>query len=210
MIEIIPSINEKTWKEVARKIRRVEPFVTWVHLDVADGTFTPNILWNNPFDLYHLPTDLKFEIHMMEDDPEVHLPAWLMPNVKRIIVHYETTTAIQHIIDECHAHRTEVALAIADPTSWTVLKPWRYKVDMLQVLSVPAGSAGQHFRSHNLSKIKHLRAYLPDGKIEVDGGMNPETAREAIRAGANVIVAASHIFNHKDIPQALAELHGDR
>ena len=84
------------------------------------------------------------------------------------------------------------------------------KIDMVQVLCVPAGVSGQGFHGHNLLKIRHLRKLCPHCTIEVDGGMNPETAREAIRAGANVIVAASHIFNHKDIPQALAELHGDR
>ncbi|MBI2637634.1 MAG: ribulose-phosphate 3-epimerase, partial [Candidatus Sungbacteria bacterium] len=97
-------------------------------------------------------------------------------------------------------------LAIADKTSWTKLKSWVDKVDMLQVLSIPAGKAGQEFHRHNLVKIRHLRRICRDCTIEADGGMNPHIAGLAREYGANVIAAASYIFESKDIEKAIEEL----
>ena len=206
MIEVIPAINSQSWKDVEKKIRLIEPHVQWAHLDIADGTFTPNTLWHNSLDLLEFQTNLGLEVHMMEDDPEERIDHWFLPPVKRIIVHWETVTDMDYIIEECHKEKIEVGLAIADRTSWTKLKPYVNKVDMFQVLCVPAGRAGQEFHGHNLLKIKHLRKAYPKCIIEVDGGINQYTARQAVETGANMIAAASHIFNSKDIKKAIEEL----
>ena len=99
-----------------------------------------------------------------------------------------------------------MGLAIADQTSWTKLRPYIDKVDMFHVLCVPAGRAGQEFHGHNLLKIKHLRKICPHCIIEVDGGVNQETAQKSVEMGANVIAAASYIFNSKDVKKAVEEL----
>ena len=143
---------------------------------------------------------------MMENDPEERIDHWFLPPVKRIIVHWETVHDLDFIIEECHKEKIEVGLAIADPTSWTKLKPYIDRVDMLQVLCVPAGRAGQGFHGHNLLKIKHLRKICPHCIIEVDGGVNQETAQKSVEMGANVIAAASYIFNSKDVKKAVEEL----
>ncbi len=206
MIEIIPAINAATWEEAVKKIRLVEPFADWVHLDVADGTFTPNSLWHNPLDLVGFGTKAKIEIHLMEDRAEDRIEAWLMEPVKRIIVHYEVTHDLDFILAECRSAEIAVGLSVSSHTSWTCLKPFAEKVDFLQILAVHAGKAGQAFERHNLSKIKHLRAFAPEAIIEVDGGIVPDIADDCVRAGADILVAASYIFDHPSPKMAIREL----
>lgn len=206
MVQIIPSINVAIWDEVVKKIRLVEPFVEWVHIDVADGTFTPNSLWHNPLDLVGFETKCKVEIHLMEDRPEERIEAWLHPPVKRIIVHYEVTHDLDFVLNECRKDGVAVGLSVASHTSWTCLKPYAGKVDLLQILAVHTGPASQEFERHNLSKIKHLRAFAPHATIEVDGGIVPDIADDCVRAGANILVSANYIFSHPSPKMAIKEL----
>ncbi|MDO8500007.1 MAG: hypothetical protein Q7S66_05150 [bacterium] len=209
MVEIIPAINAKTWEEAKEKIRRVEHFVKWIHLDIADGTFTKNTLWHNALDLVGFETVAKLEVHLMQDHPEDRFEAWLLPFVKRIIVHEEVTHDFHFIRDECHKDKVEAGIAIATDTSWTRLKSFIGKADMLQVLAVHSGLAGQEFQAHNYAKIKHLRALCPHCKIEVDGGVKIGVARHAVEMGADMLVAASSIFSSSDIGQAIRILEND-
>src|SRR3989338_10967313 len=141
MIQVTPAINAETWEEVERKIRLVEPFAEWVHIDVADGTFTPNTLWHNPLDLVGFETKCKVEIHLMEDRPEERVEAWLLRPVKRIIVHYEVTHDFDFILAECRKEGIKAGLSVTSHTSWTCLKPFTDKVDLLQILAVHPGFA---------------------------------------------------------------------
>lgn len=206
MIEIIPAINAATWEEVRQKIRLVEPYADWVHIDVADSTFTLNTLWHNPLDLVGFETKCRVEIHLMEDRPEDRIEAWLMGPVKRIIVHYEVTHDLDFILAECRSTEIAVGLSVNSHTSWTCLKPFAEKVDLLQILAVHAGKAGQEFERHNLSKIKHLRAFASKAIIEVDGGIVPDIADDCVRAGANILASASYIFDHPSPKMAIREL----
>lgn len=206
MAEIIPAINAETWEEVVKKIRLIEPFTDWIHIDVADGTFTPNTLWHNPLDLVGFATRCKIEIHLMEDRPEDHIEAWFLEPVRRIIVHYEAAHDINFAIASCHRAGLEIGLAVAPPTSWAHLEPFAPNVDLFQVLAVTPGRAGQEFERHNLSKIKHLRAHAPRRKIEVDGGITPAIAAECRKAGADILAAASYIFDHPSPQMAIQEL----
>ena len=209
MVEIIPAINAKTWEEAREKIRRVEHFTDWIHLDIADGTFTKNTLWHNPLDLIGFETVAKLEIHLMEDHPEDRFEAWLMPRVRRIIVHEEVVQDFDFIKDACHREKIETGVAIATDTSWTRLKPFIGKADLFQILAVHPGLAGQEFQAHNYSKIRHLRALCGSCKIEVDGGIKLGVARHAIEAGADTLAAASSIFGAKDIEKAIRVLQND-
>jgi ribulose-phosphate 3-epimerase len=209
MAEVIPAVNASTWEEVREKIRKVEHFTEWIRLDVADGTFTKNTLWHQPLDLVGFETAAKLEIHLMEDYPEERFEAWLLPAVRRLIVHEETLHDFDLILNECHKENIEVGVAIATDTSWTRLKPFLSRADMLQILAVHPGLAGQEFQGHNYSKIKHLRALCPPCKIEVDGGIKVGVARHAVSMGATVLVAASSVFNAPDIGQAIRILKND-
>lgn len=206
MIQIIPAINVETWNEVVQKIRLVEPFSEWVHIDVADGSFAPNTLWHNPLDLTHFETKAKIELHLMVDRPEEHIEAWLTKPVDRVIVHFETAHDMDHIIREGQKDKIEIGLSVAPHTSWTHLKPYLGSVDVFQILAVDPGEAGQEFDHPSLIKIKHLRAFAPQAIIEVDGGITPEIGDECIRAGANILVSASYIFKHPSPKMAIKEL----
>lgn len=205
---MIPAINASTWEEVVKKIRYIEPFTRWVHLDVADGTFTPNTLWHNPLDLVGFDTPLAVEVHLMEDCPEERVEAWLLRPVSRLIVHYEATRDLDFVVRKCRNDGVEVGLAINSHTSWTRLLPYAKQVDLLQILAVHAGISGQEFERHNLSKIKHLRASCSDCRIEVDGGVTPAVAGECVQAGANILASAGYVFNHPSPKMAIKELGG--
>ena len=101
MIEIIPSINTPTFEEVQNKIKIIEPYVQWCHLDVTDGIFSKHLTWHNPADLPRLQTKLKAEVHLMVENPEKHIGQWLLSPIKRIIVHWEAAKDIDFIIKKC-------------------------------------------------------------------------------------------------------------
>lgn len=204
---MIPAINAETWEEVSRRIRLVEPFTAWVHIDVADGTFTPNALWHDPRDLVGFETPARVEIHLMADRPEERVGEWLVGPVRRLIAHCEVVGDLEFLLGRCRDAGVELGLAAASPTPWERLKPAAGRVGFLQVLAVPAGRSGQEFGRHNVEKIRQLRALCPDCRIEVDGGITPAVARECTAAGADILAAASYIFDHPNPNLAIRELN---
>ncbi len=204
--EIIPAINTDSFEEIKRRIRLVEPYVKWVQLDITDGTFTKNTTWHNSEDLLSLKTSLNIEVHLMINNIEERVDNWIIAPVKRIIFHLEASRDPDFVIEKCRQAGKEVGIAINPDTAWTKLVPYFQKVDLFQVLGVSPGLAGQKFSEDNLDKIMHLRKERPECIIEVDGGMDKITAKKAIDAGADIIVAASAIFDSKDIGKAIKEL----
>lgn len=209
MVEIIPAINAETWEEVRDKIRRIEHFTKWIHLDIADGTYTKNTLWHNPLDLVGFETVSKIEVHMMEDHPEDRFQAWILPGVRRIIFQEETVSDFDFLLDELRREGVEAGISVGTDVSWIRLKPYIRKADLLQILAVHPGRAGQEFQGHNYSKIRHLRALCPDCKIEVDGGIKLGVARLVAEAGANILAAASSVFRADNPELAIRVLQND-
>lgn len=209
MAKIIPAINSEAWEEVARKLRLVESFTDWVHIDIADGTFTQNTLWHNPLDFVGFNTKLNIELHLMTEDPEERFATWLFPSIKRIIVQQETTHDFDFIAEICHHHKREAGISILTETSWAVLKPFLHTADMIQFLAVKPGFAGQKFDEHNYYKIKKIRALNPHIPIEVDGGVKVGIAKQCAATGATHLVAASAVFGAADVGKAIEELKND-
>jgi len=196
MVDIIPAINADNFEEIKEKIKLVEPYAKWAHLDVADGTFAKNTVWHNAGDLRELDTPLLIEVHLMINDVEKRVVDWFLPNIKRIIFHLEAVKDADFVFAKCREAGKEAGLAINPETSWTRLYPYFGKADMFQILGVRPGLAGQKFNEEVLHKIEKVRKNCPSCIIESDGGMNEETALKAVRAGANLIAAASAIFNN--------------
>lgn len=233
MVEVIPAINVPTFQEVKERIKKVEPYVTWCHLDVTDGIFSKHLTWHNPHDLPMLDTTLNLEVHLMVQEPERIVDQWLarpvrsktpkasadllsanrtsngVKPVQRIIVHCEAVSDLDLIIKKCREAGVEIGLAINPETFWGKLQPWFEKVDMIQILTVHPGPSGQIPDWLNmLEKIIHIRTSCPKCIIEVDGGINPKTAEQASHAGANLLVAGAFIFNHENPEIAIQELYG--
>ncbi|MBI5045482.1 MAG: hypothetical protein HZC14_00495 [Candidatus Niyogibacteria bacterium] len=206
MIEIIPAINTESFEEIKQKIKMVEPYAKWAHLDAADGTFTKNTIWHNPADLAGLETPLLLEAHLMIDRIERQIDHWLLPNLRRIIFHIEAAADPNFVIEKCREAGKEVGIAINPETPWTQPYPYLEKINLVQILGVHPGLAGQKFDTEVLHKIKAVRKECPGCIIEADGGMNEVTARQAVTAGADIITAASAIYGKTDIGQAINDL----
>lgn len=205
MVEIIPSINAPTFAEVEARIRRVEPYVSWCHLDVTDGIFSTHRTWRDPADLAHFQTKLRVEVHLMVMIPERIVDPWLVKPVERIIVHWEAVEDFEAMIQKCRAQKIGIGFAIKPDTSWEVLKPWVGRVDLVQVLGVNPGPSGQIMGPESIEKVRRLREFSPKCAIEVDGGVNPKLARQAMAAGATYLVAGSYLFS-QDVGEALEAL----
>jgi ribulose-phosphate 3-epimerase len=198
MIEVIPSINVDSFEEVKERIRLVEPYVSWVHLDVADGVFTKRTSWHDARDLVGFQTKLKLEVHLMIDQPEREIDEWAIVPAERLIFHQEATHAHNIIIEKIHNAGKQAGIAINPDTNWIKLFPYISKVELIQFLAVNPGWSGQAFSEETIHKIKHVRSLWQDAIIEIDGGITFSTARRCAHAGANVLVAASAIFETKD------------
>ncbi len=205
-MKVIPVINAKTFNEAQTKIKLIEPYVEWVQLDVADGSFTENITWHEPKDLNGLKTSLKFEAHLMLGNLEDKISPYLTSRFSRLVFHLETAREPLAIIDQCRQAGKQVGAAICFNTPLEKLLSLADKVDLLHILAVTPGLAGQKFKEESLRKIISLRQYCPKAIIEVDGGINREIAEKLALAGANIVNVASYIFNSQDIKKAIDEL----
>ncbi len=215
-MQVIPAINcldLKDAEENLKIVRRLGGFTLkrpkWVHLDYADSRYTFNKTWGGPHDFLKLkPRDRTFnwEVHLMVLEPEKLIGDYLKAGVKRLIVQVETITNIRFIIDEAEKYNAELMLSVSPGAPVESLRPYMDKVNEFQILSVHPGLAGQKFLSLNLDKIKFIRGHLPKAKIEIDGGVNAETAKKIKEAGADIITSASYIFDSRSPKRAYRNL----
>lgn len=206
MLEIIPAINVETFEELKKRIKVVEPYTDWVHIDVADGTFTPNSIWHNALDLNSLETSLNIEVHLMISDIDTRFTDWLLPNVKRLIIHVEAGHDPLFVVQKIREAKKEAVIAISPETSWEKTKPFWGKADGILLLSVSPGFAGQQMNENTFEKIRGLHTACPYCILEVDGGVNINNVKGLIEAGASRLVAASAIFGIPDIKKSLENL----
>ena len=208
MVEIIPSINVSDFDELKKRMKKVEPYAKWAHLDVSDGVFTKHVSWHEPKDLVWIKTKLKLEVHLMTDRPERTIEEWLIRPVSRIIFHQEATKDHRLLIDKIHKAKKEAGMAIKPDTPWLKLFPYIKKVDMFQLLAVSPGPSGQEFSEEILHKLGHIRHVCPECIIEVDGGVNKRVAARCIKEGADLLVAGKAIFESENIKKTIKELSG--
>lgn len=206
MPEIIPSINVPTFAEVQERIAKVEPYVSWCHLDVTDAVFSKHETWRDPTDLARLETKLSVEVHLMIEKPETLIEQWLAAPIKRAVVHLEALSDPESIIQKCHDAGVQVGFAIKPDTPVSLLDPWLEKVDMIVLLRVQPGASGQQMQSEMLGEIAHVRNACLECIIEIDGGVTVDNAKRAAGAGADLLTAGGAIFGKQDIEQAIKEL----
>lgn len=210
MISVIPSINcpPKDFECVYKKLALAQDFAEWVHLDIADGAFTFHKSWNEPAKWPQDP-GLKVEVHLMVEDTVNFLEMWeAAASVNRFIVHAESLTpAIFHAFQKkIRAGGRSVMLALNPETPVEALEPFMDHLLQFQILGVHPGLSGQKFLPRALDKISWIRHRIPNAIIEVDGGITPEVAREAHKAGADIVISDTYIFGNPDPAGAYKEL----
>lgn len=225
-MDVIPSINCADVECARATIARIRQLADrglgntaqWVHLDIADARFTFNRTWGDPLSWPMFGEGLNLEVHLMVEEPEQVIESWLKAGAKRIIVHLEAIeegfkvhpeeplSRIYTMRDACAAEGAEFVLGINSETPPERLAPYLSIIKKFMILSVTPGLAGQKFLSVSLYSIEWLRREAPHATIEVDGGMNPDTARQAKAVGADIIVAASFLLNHPEGVQKAMEI----
>ena len=211
-MQVIPAINSLSLEDAKKKIEIAANFSDWIHLDIVDGVFAPVKTWGSPQELKELTTNnqrptTNWEIHLMVENPEQEINGWLETGLaKRIIVHLESLANFEDFLKQRGNYGAEIMLAIKPDTAVEQLLPYLKGFQSFQILAVAPGYAGQKFQMEVINKIKFLRKMAPSAKIEVDGGINPETAKLAKEAGADIAVSASYIFENSDPKKAYLNL----
>ena len=179
-----------------------------IHLDVMDGHFVPNISIGVPIVASIAKhTNLLLDTHLMITDPLRYAPAFVRAGAGLITFHIETVEEPREVVKQIRALGVQVGVSLNPGTEAKVLEPILAEVDLVLVMTVWPGFGGQQFMTECLDKIKTIAGQLrPDQALQVDGGINPQTAAQAAAAGANVLVAGKAITAAPDPAQALATI----
>ena len=211
MAKIAPSILAADFANLERDIHDIEVHGgDWVHVDVMDGHFVPNITYG-PVVMKSLlgKTGLPFDVHLMIENPDAFLEDFMTPNTEYITVHQEACTHLNRTIQHIKSLGIKAGVSINPATPIGVLEDILGDVDMVLVMSVNPGFGGQKFIPRALDKIKCLDQWRKeeglDFLIEVDGGVTLDNAVEIAQAGADILVAGSAVFGAADIVKRTEE-----
>ena len=178
----------------------------WVHLDIMDGEFVPNISMGIPvIASIRRCTDLPFDVHLMIRHPMKYIPQFREAGADIISFHLEADDPVDDTIRMIAESGAKPALAIRPGTPAQAVLPYLDRLYMVLVMTVEPGFGGQSFMADMMRKIEEIRNAAPDLDIEVDGGINAETIKTASAAGANVFVAGSAVFKSED-PEKTIEM----
>lgn len=207
-LEVVPAILAKSEEEFREKLRLIEGAAPLVQIDVMDGEFVPNRTWADPLAVAHMETPVKFEVHLMVKEPFREVILWgKLKNVRRTIVHAESTMKLRELLHTIRATGKEVGLAVNPKTKLSTLHSQLFtSIDFLLVMSNDPGFSGRPFQRATLRRIAALRKRFPTLHIGVDIGVNATTAPLLRKAGATHITAASSIFGQPDPVQAYRAL----
>ncbi len=209
MIYISPSILSADFANLERDIKLVENNgADWIHVDVMDGHFVPNITIGVPVVAsIKKVTKLPLDVHLMIENPEKYVEAFAKAGADILTFHFECGSDIKSTIDLIKSFGVKAGLSIKPKTSPEVILPYLNDLDLVLVMTVEPGFGGQKFMQDCAEKIPVIKKNAhSDLIIQVDGGINAETARICTCYGANSLVAGSYIYKSNDVKAAIASL----
>ncbi len=204
MIKISPSILSADFSELGSAIKQLEEAgADLIHVDVMDGNFVPNItIGPEVIKDLRKHTKLPFDVHLMVSNVDKHLEAFANSGADIITFHPEATSNTKKTIQIIRSLKKKVGISLNPETSIDKVIPVLNEIDLVLIMSVNPGFGGQSFISSTLEKVKKIRKEIELKKIktdiEIDGGINFENAKEAVKAGANILVSGSTIFKSNE------------
>jgi ribulose-phosphate 3-epimerase len=205
-VEILPAILVKTREDFLESVEKVAPFAKQVHVDMMDDVFVPNKTIG-PEELNPLPTGIAYSFHWMVESPQEAIAQIRGPHTH--VVHVETLESgnrFEELRKEVEAQGGKMGISLSPDTPLNDILPYADSVSRFLIMSVVPGFYGQTYMPEVEPKISRLREECPSHDIEVDGGINFETAKRAAAAGANMLASASTLFNAPDMGEAIAKM----
>ena len=212
-ITISPSILGGSFANMQDTIKLIDQSkAEYIHFDVMDGDFVPNLTFGPQFILNVRQYAKKtFDVHLMINRVGKFLDDYIKAGSDIITFHLEIEENINELISKIKINNIKCGIAIKPATPWEDLKPYLNDIDQIIIMTVEPGFGSQKFMDDQLLKINQLRKYISDNKLhvdlEVDGGVNYETGKKCVAAGANILVAGSFLFNQENLTQASNQLY---
>jgi len=214
---VAPSILAADFSRLGDEVVAVEKAgADWIHCDIMDGHFVDNISFGpDVVRLVRKETSLPLDVHLMIEHADHYVPRFIQVGANSITVHVEPAAKhdVWKTLHQIRDAGCRVGLTLNPETPFEMIEPFLGEFDMLLVMTVHPGFGGQEFRGDQMEKVRGAAIWNQSREhkidIEVDGGINPQTARISVENGANVLVAGTSIFRSKDYAKAIRELRGE-